>query len=108
LFADSASNHIVTDIWQRISLLAPGIDPELIPHGDYSTITDGAYGLISCYGNGTRQSFERGALFLPSMIVNIHSGTHNPRSFATVNTIEVVNGNAYLTTIQRKYEPPVY
>ncbi|GEP91657.1 hypothetical protein SAMN05660909_03746 [Chitinophaga terrae (ex Kim and Jung 2007)] len=108
LFADSASNHIVTDIWQRISLLAPGIDPEIIPHGDYATITDGAYGLIACYGNGTRQNFERGALFLPSMIVNIHSGVYNPRSFATVNTIEVVNGNAYLTTIQRKYEPPVY
>jgi hypothetical protein len=108
LFADSASNHIVTDIWQRISLLAPGIDPEIIPHGDYATIADGAYGLIACYGNGTRQNFERGALFLPSMIVNIHSGVYNPRSFATVNTIEVVNGNAYLTTIQRKYEPPVY
>lgn len=108
LFADSASDHIMTDIWQRISLTAPGIDPEKIQYGDVEGNPDGGYAIISCYGNGTRQNFEQGALFLPQMIVNIHSGKYNPRSFATVNTIEVINGNAYLTTIQRKYDPPVY
>ncbi|SHM47852.1 hypothetical protein SAMN05444266_108217 [Chitinophaga jiangningensis] len=108
LFADSASNHIVTDIWQRITLLAPGIDPEQNPYPDYYAVTDGGYGLVACYGNGSPQDFQRGALYLPGMIVNIHSGNYNPRSFATVNTIEIVNGNAYLTTIQRKYAPPVY
>jgi hypothetical protein len=50
----------------------------------------------------------QGAIVVPNMIVNIHSGTYNPRSFATVNTVEIVNGNVYLTTIQRKYAPPVY
>jgi len=40
--------------------------------------------------------------------VNIHSGKDNPKTFATVNTIEVVNGRIYLTTIQRKYAPPIY
>lgn len=108
LFADPASDHISTDIWQRFSLLAPGIDPEKNPYGDVAADTDGAYAVISCIGNGTRTSFEQGALHLPGMIVNIHSGKYNPRSFSTVNTIEIVNGNAYLTTIQRKYPPPVY
>jgi hypothetical protein len=108
LFAEGGQERITTNLWQRISFLAPGIDPEMIPHGDVSADTDGAYGLISCYGNGSRQNFEQGALFLPNMIVNIHSGVYNPRSFATVNTIEVVNGNAYLMTVQRKYPPPVY
>lgn len=108
LFADPASDHISTDIWQRFSLLAPGIDPEKNPYGDVAEDTDGAYAVISCIGNGTRTNFESGALHLPGMIVNIHSGVYNPRSFSTVNTIEIVNGNAYLTTIQRKYPPPVY
>ena len=108
LFADAGSDHISTDIWQRFTILAPGIDPEMVPHGDVAQGTDGAYGIISCMGNGTRPSFDGGALFLPNMIVNIHSGIYNPRSFSTVNTIEVINGNAYLTTIQRKYAPPVY
>jgi hypothetical protein len=108
LFADGSSDHISTNIWQRLSLAAPGIDPEMIPHGDNTEKTDGAYAIVSCIGNGTRTSFDGGAAFLPGMIINIHSGAYNPRSFATVNTIEIINGNAYLTTIQRKYDPPVY
>ncbi|WP_341838731.1 hypothetical protein [Chitinophaga caseinilytica] len=108
LYADPTSNHISTDIWQRISVLSPSIDPERNPYGDVAADTDCQYGVIACIGNGSRTSFEQGALHLPGMIVNIHSGVHNPRSFSTVNTIEIVNGNAYLTTIQRKYPPPVY
>lgn len=108
LFADGKSDHISTDVWQRFSLLAPGIDPEMIPHGNQGSDTDGAYGLLSCRANGVRESYDAGALPLPNMIVNIHSGVYNPRSFGTVNTIEVINGNAYLTTVQRKYPPPVY
>jgi hypothetical protein len=47
-------------------------------------------------------------LNMPGLVINIHSGTYNPRSFATVNTIEIINGRAYLTTVQRKYDPPIY
>lgn len=108
LYADPTSNHISTDIWQRFSILAPSIDPERNPYGDVAADTDGQYAVISCIGNGSRTNFEQRALHLPGMIVNIHSGQYNPRSFSTVNTIEIVNGNAYLTTIQRKYPPPVY
>ncbi|WP_295125441.1 hypothetical protein [uncultured Chitinophaga sp.] len=107
LFADPASDHISTDIWGRFTLLAPGIDPERNPYGDVSADTEGAYAFISCRGNGSAMN-EQGALTLPGLIVNIHSGKYNHRSFATVNTIEIVNGNAYLTTVQRKYPPPVY
>lgn len=108
LYADLASDHISTDIWQRFSLLAPGIHPERNPYLEVATETDAQYAVVACIGNGSNTSFIRGGLHLPGMIVNIHSGMYNPRSFATVNTIEVVNGNAYLTTIQRKYPPPVY
>lgn len=108
LFADPASDHISTRIWQRFSLLDKGLQPDNNPYGDVSEDTHGQYGVISCIGNGTRTNFEQASLTLPNMIVNIHSGKYNPKSFSTVNTIEIVNGNAYLTTVQRKYPPPVY
>lgn len=42
------------------------------------------------------------------LIISIRSGIYNPRSFATVNTVEYVNGNVYVTILQRKYDPPIY
>ncbi|WP_343303449.1 hypothetical protein AAHN97_17970 [Chitinophaga niabensis] len=109
LFADPASDGISTDIWQRFNILAPGMHPTNMPYNDNADDTHCNYGVISCYSNGTQKpAREESAFMLPNMIVNVHSGTHNPRSFATINTIEFVNGYAYLTTVQRKYPPPVY
>lgn len=109
LFADALSDGIHTTMWQRFSVMAPGLHPRNNPFNDNAENTYCSYGVISCFGNGlTGPNNERNIYLLPNMIVNIHSGTHNPRSFATVNTIEIVNGYAYLTTVQRKYPPPVY
>jgi len=109
LFADSSSNGIHTGVWQRFSVMAVGMDPSTNPYNDNANNTYGNYGIITCYNNGLDKPVsERKAWMLPNMLVNIHSGVYNPRSFATVNTIEIVNGVAYLTTIQRKYPPPVY
>lgn len=112
LFADPLSNGIYTDIWQRLDLLAPGMDPSSKPYTGTQQMTDNNWAPISCFSNGTVPvDYIRGDenyVLLPNMIVNIHSGIYNPRSFATVNTIEIVNGKAYLTTIQRKYAAPIY
>ncbi|MBC9930905.1 hypothetical protein [Chitinophaga qingshengii] len=109
LFASNGTDNIRTTAWQRISLMAPGMNPENNPYNDQAPAEVlGNYAVISCYGNGTKPNFERDILTVPNMIVNIHSGTNNPQSFATVNTIEIVNGRAYLTTIQRKYPTPIY
>lgn len=114
LFADSASDRITTDMWQRFLLVIPGLDPRSIQFNENAASTnEGNYAAITCYSDGVdpyhgRPSGERGGALLPNLVVNIHSGIYNPRSFATVNTIEVVNGSVYLTTIQRKYDPPIY
>ncbi|NLR64200.1 hypothetical protein HGH92_07770 [Chitinophaga varians] len=109
LFAANGTDGIRTTAWQRISLMVPGMNPENNPYNDQAPAEVlGNYAVISCYGNGTKPGFERDILTVPNMIVNIHSGTNNPQSFATVNTIEIVNGRAYLTTIQRKYPTPIY
>ncbi|MCW3467214.1 hypothetical protein [Chitinophaga nivalis] len=108
LFADPKSNRIHTTAWQRFNLMAPGMNPENNPYNDGNSETFNDYALITCYGNGTKPAFEGASCVLPNMIVNIHSGRNNPQSFATVNTIEIVNGSAYLTTVQRKYPTPIY
>ncbi|GAA4317872.1 hypothetical protein GCM10023149_15640 [Mucilaginibacter gynuensis] len=109
LFADAKAGGIHTDMWQRFDFVAQGMDIAAIPYGQTDLNTDANWAPVLCFMAGkTGRNDQQNAVFVPNMIVNIHSGTYNPRSFATVNTIEVVNGNVYLTTIQRKYAPPVY
>lgn len=111
LFADPLSDGIHTDIWQRLDVMAPGFDPATKPYGVSDLDTDNNWAPLSFFSNGTIAPAidnEANAVTLPNMIVNIHSGIYNPRSFSTVNTIEFVNGNVYLTTVQRKYAPPIY
>ncbi|EHQ25998.1 hypothetical protein [Mucilaginibacter paludis] len=109
LFADGSSNGIVTGIWQHIDLMAPGFNPSNNPYYPFEVHTDSNWAPINCILTGkTRVPGNDNAALLPNMIVNIPSGKYNLRSFATVNTIEIVNGNVYLTTIQRKYAPPTY
>lgn len=71
--------------------------------------TEGNWAVVNCLLNGkvNLTSPDNGTM-LPNMLVNVHSGIHNPRTFATVNTLEVVNGRIYMTTIQRKFAPPIY
>ncbi|WP_223818102.1 hypothetical protein [Mucilaginibacter rubeus] len=109
LFADGASDGIHTTIWQHLDFMAPGMHPANNPYYTFQYDTDGNWAPVECLlaGKTALQSRPNSAL-LPNMIVNIPSGIYNPRSFATVNTIEIVNGNIYLTTVQRKYAPPIY
>lgn len=115
LWADATSDRIRTDIWQRFEFVAPGIDVQNNPYNGAQSgrsITFGNFGAINCLLNGDvgvgGLSYIANGLMLPNLLVTIHSGKDNPRTFATVNTIEVVNSSVYLTTIQRKYPPPVY
>ena len=111
LFADPLSDRIHTDVWQRLDVMAPGFDPASKPYGISQLDTDNNWAPVSFLSNGTVRpdiDNEGNNVTLPNMIVNIHSGIYNPRSFATVNFIEFINGNVYLTTVQRKYAPPIY
>lgn len=111
LFADPLSDKIYTNVWQRLDVMAPGFDPASKPYGIVDLDTDNNWAPISFFSNGKVDPAipnESNNITLPNMIVNLHSGIYNPHSFATVNTIEIVNGNVYLTTIQRKYAPPIY
>ncbi len=109
IWASQSANGITTSMWQRFDFFTPGMDITNNPFYQGSTDNGGNWVSLNCMQNGNiRVQFNDNAAMLPNMLVNIHSGIHNPATFATVNSIEVVNGRVYLTTIQRKYAPPVY
>jgi hypothetical protein len=115
LWADVAANGIRTDIWERFEFLLPGLDVANNPYngsGNGTGQTFANFAAVNCVVNGQPAnmgiSYRNNGMNIPNLLVNIHSGVYNPRSFATVSTIEIVNSRVYLTTIQRKYPAPVY
>lgn len=110
LFADTGSNRIYTGtVWQKFSFLRPGLIPDNVgyapnlPSGDYMGLGVGPY------GNG-RDDLRASVMadIRSGLIVSERSGIYNPRSFATVNTVEYINRRFFVTTIQRKFDAPVY
>lgn len=108
LWASNKANGVQTDIWQRFDFFVPGMDITNNPFHPSERLTGSNWASVNCLLTGNASLSVDNAAKLPNMLVNIHSGKDNPRTFATVNTIEVVNGRVYLTTIQRKYAPPIY
>ncbi|WP_293305757.1 hypothetical protein [Pedobacter sp. UBA5917] len=109
IWAGKTANGITTNMWQRFDFFVPGMDVTNNPFYPASTDNGGNWVSVNCLQNGkVRMVSNDNAAILPNLLVNIHSGVNNPKTFATVNTIEVVNGRVYLTTIQRKYAPPIY
>lgn len=124
LWADSADNGIYSSLWQRFYFMAPGMTPESNPYFTAGTIlysqnygrvdryTESNVGVLDCgrpqlSANVNAHLWYR-AVPAPNLIVNTHSGTANPRSFAAVSSVEVINGKVYVMTIQRQYAPPIY
>jgi hypothetical protein len=100
LFPTVGSNHISTNIYQVFDLFAPGYDNNRVGPGT-NPVSYPNYAGIICFGYDYTQGQT------PNLIVTTPSGQYNPRSFGTINTIEIVNGKTYLMTVQRKYDPPV-
>lgn len=104
IWVNPKDDGIRTKLWQKIDFFASGIFPVNNPHANNRNQDWEAVGFLSNRNIQIRPLSGT----LPNMLVNIHSGNHNPKTYATVNTVEVVNGYVYLTTIQRKYQPPIY
>lgn len=129
LWMGDETDHIYTDLWERFYFLAPGLDIHHHAYSEYGlsdgsneytggliTKTQGNFAVINSLLQGQRifvsndysdRRYHAGA-GIYNLVINTHSGVDNHRSFATVNSIEVINGQVYLTTIQRRYAPPIY
>lgn len=110
-FPVSTDNDISNKLWQMLFFRHPSIDLDRIYQYQIKE-PDGKFALMSLYKEGRTAPPHNGYNFIsvlfPNMLINTHSGVHNPRTFSSVNTIEVVNGRVFLTTIQREYAPPIY
>ncbi|GGH69548.1 hypothetical protein HNQ91_002833 [Filimonas zeae] len=117
IFRDKANNGITTKAWQIIQFVKPGINPgvdfryaSVLPTLNVRFGIDykaGEFGQVM-FKDSLYNLSHRANEYMPNMVLNVHSGVDNPRSFGSVNSLEFINGRMYLMTIQRKYAPPVY
>ncbi|MFB6456436.1 hypothetical protein ACE38W_14280 [Chitinophaga sp. Hz27] len=112
LFPDTSSNRVFTgNMSQQFGFYAAGFNPQNTGFPDNQA--PGIYsGLImGDYADNVLASslpFKIKGDLRTGMIISIHSGNDNPRSFSSVNTVEYINRKFYVITIQRSFEPPVY
>jgi hypothetical protein len=95
------SGGIISRQWMTLNLASTG--------GGSTGST--AISLTNESDEGRRQVWNGGifhapGFLFPNLIRQAASGPYLQRSFATVSTLEFINKQIYLTSIQRTYEPP--
>ena len=102
-----STGGILSKEWELFTFLAPAyqlpdnpFSSQSVERGNYGTLqcTDSYYYYLNSNGIGATGS--------PNLMITTASGPYSSRSFATVNTIEVINNQTYVMTIQRVYAPP--
>ncbi|WP_437918025.1 hypothetical protein [Sphingobacterium sp. LRF_L2] len=118
LWLNPLDNGIRTKMFQGLQFLAPGLvpfkDPIINITGQNTYAASNGSQLAMAYFFKNSFDYSANGIYqwvimpdMPNMIITTPSGQDNPRSFATVNTVEVINNSIYLMTIQRRYAPPV-
>lgn len=123
MWVKNTENGVSTDLWQHFYFITSGtqVNPEDRPYsdfpkGEFPVDPMGNFAVLNCILNGPAvismlhkgEKLPHPGLNMPNLVVNTHSGTNNPKSFPTVNSIEIINGHVYLMSLQRKYTPPIY
>ena len=110
LFADTSASRAYTGMVSQVfTFLKPGFT--LANIGFTPFLEDGVYLALAVGPYGNEQEDVRARVMADirsGLIVSERSGVYNPRSFATVNTIEYINSKIFVTTVQRKFDPPIY
>lgn len=119
--ATDTTGGILSREWELFVLTAPGYAPapgqQPFPDAG-SNGANPAFGAIGCSNianDGKYSSISSprvrnnylASTWLPNLITYTASGTHTQQSFATISTIEIINGNVYMMSVQRTYPPPV-
>jgi hypothetical protein len=121
--APDTTGGILSTQWELFVLTAPGYAPANGPQpfpGIGALTASPAYGVIGCsnFANDGKYSdnfppqagdnYELlASTWLPNLINYTASGTHKQQSFATISSIEIINGFVYMMSVQRTYPPPV-
>ncbi|RQO74361.1 hypothetical protein DBR43_02905 [Pedobacter sp. KBW06] len=111
-----SNKEVYSDTWQFLQFCVPPIDPATSmtyaepPDGGAGASVEslkGRYAYLRMDHVQYNPNYYLNAAF-PGLTISTHSGIYNPRTFGVVNSIEIVNGNVFLTTVQRKYPQPIY
>ncbi len=111
-----SNKQTYSDAWQFFQFCAPTINPATsVTYSEPPTVflnspvesLKGRYAHLQMDHAQYDPNFYLNAFF-PGLTINAHSGIYNPKTFGVINTIEIVNGNVFLTTVQRKYPQPIY
>ncbi|MFY0255216.1 hypothetical protein ACDQ55_14805 [Chitinophaga sp. 30R24] len=122
--AKDTSGGILSRQWELFAMLAPGLAPVpgAVSVGGGMAGANPTFGAIACSngsndGKGTtgtaaRQSPPKvsnayvASCWIPNLIKYTASGIYQQRSFATISSIEIINNQVYLMSVQRVYAPP--
>ncbi len=118
LWANPEDDRVSTRMAEILQFVLPGMDPQHLTYNLFSQDPqinldkNSEYAWLTCFVNPYHYPQfsvkDYSSHFMPNLIITTHSGSNNPQSFGSVNTVEVINGKAYLMTIQRRYVPPIY
>jgi len=121
--APDTTGGILSTQWELFVLTAPGYAPVNGPQpfpGIGPVLANPSYQVIGCsnFANDGKYSSNNAptagdnyeylaSTWLPNLINYTASGTHKQQSFATISSIEIINGFVYMMSVQRTYPPPV-
>lgn len=125
--APDTTGGILSRQWELFVLMQPGMFPipGQVAVSDYlgmktANVTYGAIGCSNGSNDGkgvgigsARRTIPRvdftkyiSSCWLPNLIKYTASGSYAQRSFATISTIEIINDQVYMMSVQRTYPPP--
>jgi hypothetical protein len=125
--APDTTGGILSRQWELFILMQPGLTPmpgQLAVAGNYGLgAANARFGAIGCSNgsNDGKGTTSRAAIrsvprlgntqclascWLPNLIKYTASGQYAQRSFATISSIEIINNQVYMMSVQRNYPPP--
>ncbi|RBL89510.1 hypothetical protein DF182_23645 [Chitinophaga flava] len=126
--APDTTGGILSREWELFILMKPGMfplpGPLAVSGATGMAQANPKFGAIGCSngsndGKGTTSAAARRSVpkvsnsnyvascWLPNLIKYTASGTYAQRSFATISTIEIINNQVYMMSVQRNYPPPI-
>lgn len=107
LFINKKPGQVWSNVGVQISLTAIYTADEGYVNYDYGTQRMEISCIVPTYMDPYKNSYIN-VYEANELPVTTHSGTNKKQSFATVNSIEVVNGKPYITSTQRTFPKPIF
>jgi hypothetical protein len=110
--AADTTGGILSQEWELFTFLSPAYQMPDNPFSSQTAIT-GSFSTLQCTDSYYWLARQNGGSFgtggmgeTPNLAITTASGKYHARSFATVSTVEYINSQVYVMSVQRVYAPP--